>query len=85
MGQISVAFPTANNHKNKIYVLQTIIKFANHKSKTANNHKNKIYALQTIIKFANHKSKTANKNNKGKKIIGDTNIQYGRQEGKVVV
>ena len=69
------------------------MKFANHKSKITNNHKNKIYVLQTIVKFANHKSKITNnhksKNNKqkqqGQKIIGDTNIQHGRQEGKVVV
>ena len=66
------------------------MKFANHKSKITNNHKNKIYVLQTIMKFANHRGKTTNKNNKGnsgmnQKIIGDTNIQHGRQEGKVVV
>ena len=55
------------------------------KAKITNNHKNKIYVLQIIMKFANHKSKNNKQKQQGQKIIGDTNIQHGRQEGKVVV
>lgn len=37
------------------------------------------------MKFANHKSKNNKQKQQGQKIIGDTNLQHGRQEGKVVV